>query len=193
MEAVTNFIFLGSKITLDSDCNYEIKRCLLFGRKAMTILDSVLKSTEITLLTNVLTVRAMVFPIVRYECENWTIKKTKHQRMNASELWCWIRLFSLLYYKEIKPVNSKGNQLWIFTGRTVPPMLKLQYFGHLMWSAYSLEKTLMLGRLETKGEGMAEDEVVSITNSTDMNLSKLWEIVEDRKAWCASGNGVTKS
>ena len=90
---MTDFIFLDSEITADGDCSYEIKRCLLFGRKAMTILDSVLKSTDNTWLTNVLTVRAMAFPIVRYECENWTIKKTKHQRMDASELWCWIRLF----------------------------------------------------------------------------------------------------
>ena len=89
---MTNFIFLGSKITLDSDCDYEFKRCLLLGRKAMTILDSVLKSRDITLLTHVLIVRAMVFPVVRCECETWTIKKTEHRRMDVFGLWCWRRL-----------------------------------------------------------------------------------------------------
>ena len=128
MEAVTNFIFLGSKITLDSDCNYEIKRCLLFGRKAMTILDSVLKSTDNTWLTNVLTVRAMAFPIVRYECENWTIKKTKHQRMDASELWCWIRLFRVSCTARrsnqsiLKEINSEYSLELL--------MLKLQAFKY---------------------------------------------------------------
>ena len=107
METVTDFIFLGSKITADSDCSHEIKRCLLIGRKAMTNLDSMLKSRHITLLTKVYIVKAMVFPVVVYGCESWTIKKVECQRIDAFKLWR--RLLSLLDCKEIKPVNPKGN------------------------------------------------------------------------------------
>ena len=115
METVTDFLFLGSKVTVDSDCSHEIKRCLLLGRKAKTNLDSVLKSRDITLLTKV---KAMVFPVVMYRCENWSIKKAERWRIDASELWCWKTLESPLNYKEIKPVNSKRIQPWIFIGRT---------------------------------------------------------------------------
>ena len=118
METVTDFIFLGSKITIDSDCKHEIERCLLLGRKTMTKLDSILKSTDITLLTKVHLVKAMVFPGVMYGCENWTVKRAEHQRIDASELWCWRRLKRPFDCKEMKSVNPKGNQSWILTGRT---------------------------------------------------------------------------
>ena len=118
METVTDFIFLGSKISADGDCSHEIKRRLLLGRKSMTSLDSQLKSIDITLLTKVCTVKAMVFPVVIYGYESWTIKKTERQRIDAFELWCWRRLNSSLDCKEIKPVNPKRNQSWIFIGRT---------------------------------------------------------------------------
>ena len=118
METVTDFIFLGSNITADGDYSHAIKRCLFLGRKAMTNLDSILKSRDITLLTKVHIVKAMVFPVVMYGCENWTIKKAKHQRIDAFELWCWRRLKNSLDCKEIKLVNPKGNQPGIFFGRT---------------------------------------------------------------------------
>ena len=109
METVTDFIFLGSKITADGDCSHEIKRRLLPGRKAMTNLYSILKSRNITLTTKVCLVKAMVFPIVMYGCENWIIKKTEHQRIDAFELWCWKRLLRVPWWKEIQPVHPKGN------------------------------------------------------------------------------------
>ena len=118
METLTDY-FLGSKITADSDCTYEIKRHLLLWRKAMTKLDSILQSRGITLPTKFHMVKAMVFPVVMYRWEMWTIKKAEHQRIDAFELWCWRRLLrSLGDPKEIKPVNPKGNQSWIFNGRT---------------------------------------------------------------------------
>ena len=111
METVRDFLFLCSKITTDGDCSHEIERRLLFGRKAMTNLDSILKSRDITLLTKVHLVKAMVFPVVIYGCESWTIKKAEHRRMDAFELWCWRRLFeSPLDCKEIQPVKHKGNE-----------------------------------------------------------------------------------
>ena len=127
------FIFWGSKITADGDCSNEIKRRLLLGRKVMTNLDSILKSRDITLPTKVHLVKAMFFPVFIYGCESWTIKKAECRRIDAFELWCWRRLESPLDSKEIKPVNPKGNQPWIFTRRTD-----------------SLEKTLMLGKTEGK-------------------------------------------
>ena len=117
METVTYLIFLGSKITADADCSHEIKRSLLLGRKAMTNLDSILKSRDVTLPTKVYLVKAMVFPVVMYGYESWTIKKAEHWRICDFELWCW-RFESLLDCKEIKPVNPKGSQSWIFIGRT---------------------------------------------------------------------------
>ena len=142
METVTNFIFLGSKITADGACSHEIKRCLLLGRKAITNLDSVLKSRDITLLTKVCLVKAMVFPVFMYECECWTIKKAERQRIDAFELWCWRRLMRVPWtarrlqsiLKEISPgISLEGMML----------KLKLQYFGHLMQRTDSLEKSLM--------------------------------------------------
>ena len=112
METVTDFIFLGSKITADGDCSHEIKRCLFIGRRVMTKLDNILKSRDITLPTKVHLVKAMVFPVVTYGCESWTVKKSECQRIDAFELWCWRRLS-----KEIQPVHSEGDQPWDFFGR----------------------------------------------------------------------------
>ena len=146
METVTDFIFLGSKITADGDCSHEIKRRLLLGTKAMTNLDSISKSRDITLPTKVRLVKGMVFPVVMYGCESWTIKKTEHQRTDASELWCWRRLLRVPWtarrsnqsiLKEISPEYSLEGL-----------MLKLQYFGHLMQRIDSLGKTLMVGKIE---------------------------------------------
>ena len=151
METVTDFIFLGSKITADGDCSHEIKRCLLLGRKAMTNLDSILKSRDITLPTKVHLVKAMVFPVVIYGCESWAIKKVEHRRIDDFKMWCWIRLLRVPWtarrsnqsiLKEISPDYPLEGQML---------QLKLQYFGHLMLSANSLEKTLMLGKIKVKG------------------------------------------
>ena len=117
-ETVTDFIFLGSKIAADGDCSHEIKRPLLLGRKVMTSLDSILKSRDITLPTKVCLVKAMVFPVVMYGCESWAIKKAEHRRIDAFELWWWRRLLSPLDCKEIQPVHPKGDQSWVFIGRT---------------------------------------------------------------------------
>ena len=148
METVADFIFLSSKITADGDCNHEIKRRLLLGRKVMTNLDSMLKSRDITLTTKVHLVKGMVFPVVMYGCESCTIKKAESQRIDAFELWCWRRLLRVPWaarrsnqyiLKEISPEYSlEGLML----------KLKLQYFGHLMGRADSFEKTLMLGKIE---------------------------------------------
>ena len=140
------------KITADGGCSHEIKRHLLLRRKTMTDLHSELKSRDITLLTNVYIVKAMVFPVVMNGCEIWTVKMDEHWRIDAFELWCWRRLLSPLDCKEIKPVNPKGNQPWLFVGRT-DAKLKLQDFGHLMWRADSLEKTPMLGKIEGRRKG----------------------------------------
>ena len=119
MEARTDFIYLGSKITADGDCSHEIKRLLLLGRKVMTNLDSILKSRDIILPTKICLVKAMIFPVVMYGCESWTIKKAEARRIDAFELWCWRRLLkSPLDCKEIQPVHPKGDQSWVFIGRT---------------------------------------------------------------------------
>ena len=147
MEIVSDITFLGSKISADGDCSHEIKRRLLLGRKYMTNLDSTLKSRDITLLTKVCIIKAMVFPVDIFGYESWTIKKAEHQRTDAFELWCWRRLKSSLDCKEIQPVNPKGNQSWIFT-EGLMLKLKFQYFGHLMWRDDSLKRILMLGKTE---------------------------------------------
>ena len=150
VETVTDFIFLGSKITVDRDCIHEIKRWLLLGRKAMTNLDNVLKSRDITLPAKVLLVKAMVFPVVMYGCESWTIKKAESQRINAFKLWCWRRLLRVSWTarRSNQSILKELNPEYSLEGL----MLKLQYFGHLMWRADSLEKTLMLGKIEGKTE-----------------------------------------
>ena len=117
VETVRDFILGGSKITADDDCSHEIKRRLLHGRKVMTNLDSILKSRDVTLLTKVHLVKAMIFPVVMYGCESWTVRKVEHQRTDAFELWCWRTLESLLDYREIQPIHSKGDQPWDFFGR----------------------------------------------------------------------------
>ena len=118
VETVADFIFLGSKITADGDFSHEIKRQLLLGRKVMTNIDSILKSRDITLPIKVHLVKAMVFPVVMYGCENWTVKKAEHRRIDAFELWCWRKLASLLDSKEIQLVHSEGDRSWVFFGRT---------------------------------------------------------------------------
>ena len=118
VETVADFIFLGSKIIADGDCSHEIKRRLLLGRKVMTNLDTILKSRDITLSTKVYLVKAMVFPVVMYGCESWTVKKAEHRRTDTFELWCWTRLLRPLDCKEIQPVHPKEDQSWVFIGRT---------------------------------------------------------------------------
>ena len=136
-ETVSDFIFLGSKITADGDCSHEIKRHLLLGRKVMTNLDSIFKSRDITLPTKVRLVKAMVFPVVMYECESWTVKKAEHQRIDAFALWCWRRLLRV-------PWTARRSKQYILK-EGMMLKLKLQYFGHLIRRVDSLEKTLMLG------------------------------------------------
>ena len=147
VEIVSDFTFSGSKITVDDDCSYVIKRCLLLGRKAMTNLDSVLKSRDITLPTNVCRVKTMVFPVVMHGCERWITNQAECQRIDAFELWCWRRLKSPLDCKDIKPSTLKEiNPEYSLQGLMLK--LKLQYFCHLIQRANSLEKTLMLGKIE---------------------------------------------
>ena len=150
MEAVTDFIFLGFKITADSNYILEIKRCLFFGRKAMTNLDSILKSKDITLPTKVCVVKTIVFPVVRYECESWTIKKAECQRIGTFKLWCWRRLLRIPWTarRSNQSILNKINPE--YSSEELILKLKLQYFGHLMGRLSSLEKTLMLGKIEGK-------------------------------------------
>ena len=131
VETVSDFIFLGSKITADGDCSHEIKRCLLLGRKVMTNLDSIFKSRDTTLPTKVRLVKALVFPVVMYGCESWTVKKAERQRIDAFELWRWRRLESPLDCKEIQPVHSEGDQPWDFFGRN-DAKAETPVLGHLM-------------------------------------------------------------
>ena len=160
VETVPNFIFLGSKITADGDCSYEIKRCLLLRRRAMTNLDGILKSKYITLPTQVHIVKAMVFSVVTYRCESWTIKKTECRRIDAFELWCWRRLLRVFWTARrsnrslLKEITSE------YALKGLMLKLKLQYFGPLMWKANSLEKTLMLGKIEARKRGGWQDEMV---------------------------------
>ena len=150
MEAVTDFLFLGSTITVDGDCSHEIRRCILLGRKALTNLDGILKSRGITLLTKVHIVKAVVFLVAMYGCESWSIKKAKCPRIDAFKLWCWRRLLRVPWTakRSNQSILSEINPEYSSEGL----MLKrnLQYFGHLMQRVDSLEKTLMLGKIEDK-------------------------------------------
>ena len=148
METVTDFIFLGSKITADGDCSHEIKRHLLLERKAMTNRNSILKSRDITLPTKVCIVKAMVFPVVIYECESWTIKKAERQRIDAFDLWCWRRPLSVPWTARISNQSILKEISPEYSLEGLMRKLKLQYFGHLMGRTDSLEKTRMLGKIE---------------------------------------------
>ena len=184
VEAVTEFLFFGSKIAVDGDWSHEIRRHLPFGKKAMTNLASVLKSTDITLPTKVHIVKDMVFPVVMYGCESWTIKQVEHQRIDAFELWRWRRLLRVPWTarRSDQSILREINPEYSLEGLMLK--LELQYFGHLMWTADSLEKSLKLGKIEgrrRRGHQRVR-RLDGIIDAMDLNLGKFREMVRDREA-----------
>ena len=194
VEVMTDFLFLGSKITEDGDCSHEIRRWLLLGRKAMTNLDSVLKSRDFMLPTKVHIVKTMVFSVVINDCESWTIKKAEIRRIYAFKLWSWWRFLKvpwtamrskLSILREINPEYSlEGLML----------KLKLQYSGHLIWTDDSFEKSLTLWKVKGKSRRGCQRMrwLDGISKAMNMNLGKLWEMVRDREAWHAAGYGLQR-